>query len=177
VWNFGGVSTTRTLPTGFPASAEILALHGHVLDIMELNHGVVHGEYICHKATGRVYFLEIAARVGGAFIDELVEKTSGVDLWREWARVEVAALGHLPYSPPPRRHDHGALLLCLASQEHPDLSDYNAPEVLWKLDKPHHAGLAVVSPQSSRVDELLERYSRRLTREFLAVAPPLLHAT
>ncbi len=38
------------------------------------------------------YFLEVAARVGGAFIADLVEHSTGVNLWREWARIEVAHL-------------------------------------------------------------------------------------
>jgi len=34
----------------------------------------------------------VAARVGGAGIDRLVEHASNVNPWVEWARVELAAL-------------------------------------------------------------------------------------
>jgi len=44
--------------------------------------GVTHAEYIRAHADGRYYFLEIAARVGGAFICDLVEAATGVNLWR-----------------------------------------------------------------------------------------------
>jgi biotin carboxylase len=54
--------------------------------------GVTHAEYIRAHADGRYYFLEIAARVGGAFIADLVEVSTGVNLWREWARIEVCEL-------------------------------------------------------------------------------------
>ena len=40
--------------------------------------------------TGSFTFSEIAARVGGAYIAEVLEAASGVNLWREWARLEIA---------------------------------------------------------------------------------------
>jgi len=41
--------------------------------------GVTHAEYIRSHADGRYYFLEIAARVGGAFIADLVDVATGVN--------------------------------------------------------------------------------------------------
>ena len=48
-----------------------------------------------------VYFLETSARVGGAHIAELVEAATGMNLWAEWAKVELA--GGNAYAPPPLR--------------------------------------------------------------------------
>ena len=62
--------------------------------------GVTHAEYIRAHADGRFYFLEIAARVGGAFIADLVEAATGVNLWREWARIEVSDLRGVRYELP-----------------------------------------------------------------------------
>lgn len=71
------------------------------------------------------------------------------------------------------RNDSAGLLLCLARQEHPDLSAYTDPEVVWRMNhKPHHAGLIVASPDPARVEELMEDYRQRFERDFLAVAPP-----
>jgi hypothetical protein len=67
-----------------------------------MQRGVTHGEYIRAHADGRFYFLEIAARVGGAFIADLVEHSTGVNLWREWAKIEVAHLRGEAYRPPSR---------------------------------------------------------------------------
>ena len=39
---------------------------------------------------GDWYFLETSARVGGAYIVDVVEAATGVNLWREWARIEIA---------------------------------------------------------------------------------------
>jgi len=62
---------------------------------------------------------------------------------------------------------------CLARQEYPDLSGYQDPEVVWRLQKKQHAGLILASPDSARLQLLLDDYSRRFAEDFLAVAPPL----
>ena len=51
--------------------------------------GVSHTEFIKGE-DGRFYFLETAARVGGANIEQLVESASGINLWAEWAKLEIA---------------------------------------------------------------------------------------
>ena len=67
-----------------------------------LRDGVTHAEYIKAHADGKFYFLEIAARVGGAFISDLVEASTNVNLWREWGRIEVANLRGETYVLPRR---------------------------------------------------------------------------
>ena len=54
----------------------------------------------------------------------------------------------------------------------PDLSAYDAPEVVWRLAEDHHAGLLVASPDADRVQALLAEYSGRFANDFLAVQPP-----
>jgi hypothetical protein len=61
---------------------------------------------------------------------------------------------------------------CLSRQEYPDLSAYADPEVAWRLKKKHHAGLILASPDSERLQFLLDDYSRRFAEDFLAVMPP-----
>ena len=126
--------------------------------------GVSHSEYIRGR-DGRLVFLETSARVGGAHIAELVEAATGVNMWAEWAKIEIAG-GKAPYAVPPMRSDYAGLLVSLARQESPDLSAYADPEVVWRLQKPHHAGLIVRSPSLARVDELLARYAERFQRGF-----------
>jgi hypothetical protein len=67
--------------------------------------------------------------------------------------------------------EFAGLLVCLARQERPDLSAYNDPEVVWRLEKPHHAGLIVKSPRQERIDFLLASYSERFRRDFVAALP------
>ncbi len=132
--------------------------------------GVTHAEFLKADADGRFYFIEVAARVGGAYITEVVEAATGINLWREWARLEVGG-GRVPYEVPARRRDYAAVILSLARQENPDTSSYNDPEVVYRISKYHHAGLILRATQSSRVQELLDSYAVRFQSDFLATQP------
>src|SRR5207237_4994741 len=107
----------------------------------------------------------------GANIAELVEAATGINLWAEWANVEMAG-GKESYAAPVPRDDYAGLLVSLARQEHPDTSQFADPEVVWRMDKPNHIGLIVRSPSQQRVRELLEDYTARVARDYHAVAPP-----
>ncbi len=168
----GGVFTTRTLSPDREDAKALRALNAQVIGTLGLVRGVTHAEYIQALADGRFYFLEIAARVGGAHISDLVEAATGVNLWSEWARIEIAHLRGEPYRLPDVRHNCGGLLVCLARQEYPDTSAYQDPEIVWRLNKKQHVGLIVTSPDVNRVSALLDSYSERFIYDFLAVAPP-----
>ena len=60
--------------------------------------GVSHTEFI-RSHDGELYFLETSARVGGAYIVDVVEAATGINLWREWAKIEIAG-EHGAYTPP-----------------------------------------------------------------------------
>ena len=171
VWNHGGIFSSTSLSPEDPEMAPILACNDQVIKAMGLVRGVTHAEFI-RAQDGRIYYLEMAARVGGASIDVLVDKTTGINLWAEWVKLELAKAQGKGYKPPKRRFDHGAILLCLSKQAQPDLSAYDAPEVAWKLRKHHHAGLVLRCSSSARRDELVARYKAQMERDFLAIAPP-----
>jgi biotin carboxylase len=166
----GGIFTTRLLERGSPAAEALAAENRRVLGAMGLLRGVSHTEFI-RGDDGILYFLETSARVGGAHIAELVEAATGLNLWGEWAKIEIAG-GKLPYAPPPPANDYAALLVSLAKQEQPDTSAYNDPEIVWRMQMPHHVGMIVKSPQRERVGELLDRYVERVKQDFATVAPP-----
>jgi hypothetical protein len=130
-------------------------------------------EFIKGAADGRFYFLETAARVGGANIEQLVESATGVNLWAEWARLEVAHARGQFYPVPGDAGGYAGVLICLARQEWPDLSGYQDPEIVYCLDKKHHAGLVLASTDPERVESLIHDYGQRFAHDFLAVAPPL----
>ena len=168
----GGIFTTRRIPR---ESADAQALDGinrEVIDKLGLLRGVTHAEFIKGRDDGRFYFLEIAARVGGANIAETVEAATGLNLWAEWARVEIAGEDNA-YELPSHRDDYAGVIISLARQEHPDTSAYADPEIVYRLDKLHHAGLVVASPDHDRVKHLLESYSSRFYEDFYATQPPL----
>jgi biotin carboxylase len=177
VYHEGGIFTTRILPAESQDSIDLKALNKKVVDTLGMWRGVTHAEYIKASADGQIYFLEVAARVGGAHIADMIEAATGVNLWAEWARIETADIRGETYHPPTPRTQYGGLMVSLAKQEHPDTSAYNDPEIVWRLDKKNHVGLVVVSDSYERVEELLTSYVDRAAVDFLAVAPPKEKAT
>ena len=167
----GGVFTTFTVPRGNDTDAALREMNRTLIAALGLVRGVAHAEFIQAYADGHFYFLECAARVGGAYINEMVEAATGINLWREWARIEIAS-GDGSYKLPPVREDYAGVVLSLARQEWPDTSGYSDPEVLLRIKRHHHAGLILRSSDSQRVPALLESYGPRFVDEFLAVEPP-----
>ena len=167
----GGVFTTFTVPRGDDADRGLRAINRELIAALGLVRGVAHAEFIQAHDDGNFYFLECAARVGGAYINEMVEAATGINLWREWARIEIAG-GDGSYKLPPAREEYAGVILSLARQEDPDTSAYNDPEVCLRIKRHHHAGLVLKSADPHRIPALLEDYARRFAQEFLAVEPP-----
>jgi len=177
VYHGGGLFCTRTLDRGSAESQTLVDLNARIVTALGMTRGALHTEFIRGRDDGRYYFLETAARVGGANIVALVEAATGLNLWREWARVEVASARGDDYAPPVGRADHAGLLISLARQEWPDLSSYAESEITWRLSKRHHAGLVVTSASHARVDELLGTYMPRFQSDFFATMPAAEEAT
>jgi len=139
--------------------------------------GTVSSAHISTIGNGRAsesdqfYFLEVAARVGGAYTSETIAAASGINPWREWARIELTT-PERPYILPPVREEYSGVAVSLARQEYPSTSSYTDPEIVYRVCKPWHVGLIVRSPDCERVKDLLGRYVRRLSDDFTAVAPP-----
>jgi biotin carboxylase len=168
--HLGGVFTTSTLPPDSAETKELQAINRKVLAKLGFVRGVTHAEFLKADADGEFYFIEVAARVGGAYISDVVEAATGINLWREWALLEVGA-GKQRYQLPDHRRDFAAVILSLARQEHPDTSAYNDPEVLKRISKYHHAGLILKSSDPERIQELLASYTARFQQDFLATQP------
>lgn len=165
----GGIFTTRILERGSLQEKALLEMNKRVVSSLGLLRGVSHTEFIVSEQ-GKVYFLETAARVGGAHIADLVEAATGINLWAEWARVEYDG-GRGNYGVPPVREDYAGLLVSLARQERPDTSAYTDPEIVWRMDKKNHVGFIVRATQPSRVEELLNSLTQRVQQDFWAFAP------
>jgi biotin carboxylase len=165
----GGIFVTRTLGDEEPA-AELKTANARLLEAFGMQRGVSHTEFIRGR-DGRVLFLETSARVGGAYIVDVVEAATGVNLWREWAKIEIAG-DHGAYAPPPLREDCAGIVLSLARQEEPDTRAYNESEIVMRVHKRHHAGLIVASADPHRVRQLLDSYVDRFRADFHATAPP-----
>jgi biotin carboxylase len=166
----GRVFSTRTMERRCKDEQALHEMNRSVIKAMGLVHGISHTEFIKGKDDGKFYFLETSARVGGANIAEMIEASTGINLWREWAKIEIAR-GNGEYIVPEYREDYSAILQSLAKQEWPDLSAYNDPEVVWRLKKKYHAGLIISSPKRERVLELTTNYTQRFYDDFFTTQP------
>ncbi|OGU77344.1 MAG: ATPase [Ignavibacteria bacterium RBG_16_34_14] len=164
----GRVFTSMNLDRKTDEAKKLFELNTELLDVLGIVRGISHSEFIKDE-TGKFYFLETSARVGGANLSVLVEAASGINLWREWAKIEILK-GEGEYKLPAVKDNYAAIIASLAKQETPDLSSYNDPEVVWRLNKEYHAGLIVKSPKIERVKELAESYTQRFYNDFFATA-------
>lgn len=167
----GGIFTTRTLERGSAEEHELMRANMDVMRTLGLVRGVTHTEFIRGHEDRRFYFLETAARVGGANIVELIDASTGVNLWREWAKIEIAGEDG-QYAVPQRKDDYAGVIISLARQEWPDTSHFTDPEITYRLHKKHHVGFVVTSRDLGRVKELLDAYAPRIHEEFHAALPP-----
>lgn len=172
VAHHGGAYISRTVARGSADEKALLAINSRLVKALGLERGATHAEFIKSTDDGQFYFLEIAARVGGAYIAEVLEAATGVNIWREWARMEINQASSVKRIVP-KRKEYAGIILSLAKQEQPDTSAYVEEEIVYRVKKRHHAGLVVRSKSLERVNELLDSYSRRFVEDFVAVmAPP-----
>ncbi len=167
----GGAYISQTIPHDSAEKKKLLAINRRLIKAMGMQSGATHAEFIKSEADGDFYFLEIASRVGGAYIADVLEAASGINLWREWAKLEVADARAKPRLKP--RREHAGIILSLARQEYPDTSAYDDAEIVYRAKKRHHVGLIVRAKSHARVTELLDDYGRRFVDDFIAVLPPL----
>jgi biotin carboxylase len=166
----GGIFTTRTLPRTSSESKALLKLNRTLVEALGLVRGVTHAEFLRAHEDGKIYFIEIAARVGGAYISDVIEAATGVNLWREWARIEVGG-GKTPYVLANVRRDYAGVVISLARQDNPDTSSYNDPEIVLRIPKHHHAGFVLRANKPQRIEELLDSYAARFREDFYATEP------
>lgn len=167
----GGIFMTRMLERGSDLGEELLRFNERVLQVMGLENGVSHTEFIRAHHDGQLYFLETSARVGGAHISDLLELATGINMWAEWAKIEVACATGDEYHVPQAHSEYGGLLVSLARQESPDTSGFSDPELVWKMQKHHHVGFIVKSHDLGRIDYLLNEYALRVRNDYHASAP------
>lgn len=166
----GGIFTTRLLPRKTREEKDLKKINREVIKELGLVRGVTHAEFIKGREDGKLYFLEIASRVGGANIAETVEAATGLNLWAEWAKLETATKDH-PYELKEPTDLYSGIIISLARQEWPDTSGYTDSEIVWRMNKRHHAGLIVAAKEPERVEELLNSYVARFYQDFHATVP------
>ncbi len=167
----GGVFRSSVCEFGGEDDQALQVFNKKVMAAFGMQYSASHTEYIKSKETGEYYFLETASRVGGAHLAEMVEYSSGISLWAEWAKIEDAMAKGLEYELPPVRNDYAGIIVSLSRFEHPDHSGFSEEEIVWRLEKPYHIGLIVQSGSRTKIHELLDSYVERIFRDFHASAP------
>lgn len=170
VTHYGGVFTTSIVPYRSKERKELEKLNAELLSAFKYERGVSHAEFLQSSADGKFYLLEVACRVGGAYIANVLEHACNFNLWREWAKLETSTDEH-PYKLPKLRKDFAGVALALANQDEPDTSHYVDEDIVYRITKAKHVGMIFYSKKQKRVEELLETYSARITTDFLATAP------
>ena len=170
VTHYGGVFTTSIVPYRSKERKQLEKLNQQLLSAFHYERGVSHAEFLQSDEDGQFYLLEVACRVGGAYIANVLEHACNFNLWREWAKLETATEEN-PYKLPKLRKEFAGVALALANQDQPDTSGYDDEEIVYRVKKPKHVGLIFYSPKQKRVDQLLQVYTERIAIDFLAVAP------
>jgi biotin carboxylase len=170
----GGVFTTSTVPYKSKERKELEKINEQLLNAFNYQKGVAHAEFLHSEADGKFYLLEVACRVGGAYIANVHDYACGFNLWREWAKLEIATPEN-PYKLPKLRKEFAGVILSLANSDEPDSSAYNDTEIVYRVIKKQHVGLIVCAKKHERVQELLESYSVRFIQDFTVVAPAREH--
>ena len=171
VFHDGGAARTFTIERGTDDDLALRDLNQRVVSALGVRDSATHMEFIKNAADGKFFFLEVAARVGGAYISDVIEYATGVNLWVEWARLECTPTGQ-GYAAPSPRGDYAGVIISLARQEVPDTSAYADQEIVWRLSKASHVGMIVASPSAARVEALLNEYAERFATDFVASLPP-----
>ena len=166
----GGIFRSVSVPYDHPDAQTLRGLTADVMQAFGMKFSASHTEFI-KLPSGEFVFLETASRVGGAHLAEMVEAATGVSLWAEWARLETAMAHGVEYHLPERRYRQAGIIVSLSRYERPDMSPFNAPEIVWTMDKKQHVGVIVQSKEEGRVLELLEDYAGVIGRDYHASAP------
>src|ERR1041384_1004779 len=170
----GGVNTSGTVPYKSKKRKDLVALNARLLQGFGIDRGVTHAEFIersdADRKSTRFHFLEVAARVGGAFTAETIEAATGINFWRGGGKNEKTTQKN-PYRLPKTRQEYGGIAMSLARQEFPDTSAYDDAEIVLRVVKPNHVGLIIRTQRHQRMIELLDQYVARFSHDFTAVIP------
>lgn len=167
----GGIFRSHTVAFNLKDDKELKKMNKRVMKAFGMRDGASHTEFIKSHETGEYFFLETSSRVGGANLAEMVEASSQINLWGEWARIEDAVLKSQAYELPAVQDKYAGIVVSLSRFEHPDTSSFSDAEIVWRMNKPWHIGLIVAADTRERVLELLDAYTHRISHEFHASAP------
>lgn len=167
----GGVFRTKTLNRYSDEFAELSKINEEVLQQFGLQNGATHTEFI-RTEQGTYYFLETSSRVGGANIPDLIEAATGINIWREWARLENSLLENTTYTLAKPTGFSAGLLLSLVNEKNPDTAMFDSGEVYKFIELDHHIGIVFKSDDERVIEQRLDEACELVTERLLNVIPP-----
>jgi biotin carboxylase len=171
----GGIFSTQTVDRASADSRELTKLNAGVAPMMGMVRGLTHAEFVHSHADGRYYFLDVAANIDNGMIPEVVKAATGINLMREWARLEVADLRGDTYALPKAlgggASGYAGLVQCLSMTGQPDASGFTEPEIVGRIKSQNQAGLIVRSDSHERVAQLMDGYSQKFIDQILEQTP------
>lgn len=161
----GGLFRSMTIDLDSKENLELQKLTESVLKAFGMRHSASHTEaIICHE-DGKVYFLETSSRVGGANLAEMVEAATGINLWTEWARIELAIALNQKYNLPKIRKENSGIIMSLIRDKHPDYKDFDDKEIVWKMNNlDYHIGLIIKGKTTQNVKKLLDNFAEKISK-------------
>ncbi len=168
----GGVFRTRTLGRYSDEFKQLEALNKQLLTDFGLKNGATHTEFIKGREDGKWYFLETSSRVGGAHIPDLVEASTGINIWREWAKMEDDLLQGNTYEIGKPTGFSAGLLVALANAKNPDYSIMEHEDVVKFLPIDNHVGVVYRCSSEEQLLERLDTAASQVQQNFLSVIPP-----
>ncbi len=168
----GGVFRTRTLERSSEDFRKLEALNRQLLTDFGLKNGANHTEFIKGKEDGKWYFLETSSRVGGAHIPDLVEASTGINIWREWAKMEDDMLHGNKYEIGQPSDYAAGLLVALANSKNPDYSLMEQEDVVKFLPIDNHVGVVYRCSTAQQLLDRLNAATEQVQQNFLSVIPP-----
>lgn len=168
----GGVFRTKTLGRYSDEFKALDEVNAKVLSSFGLIYGATHTEFIRSRENGKYYFLETSSRVGGAHIPDLVEASSNINIWREWAKIEDALLKGKKYEVAKPTGYYSGLIIALIKDKEPDYNEFECEEVVKFIPIDYHVGIVYKSSDATIVQERLDRAAEKIHAEMLNILPP-----
>ncbi|SEM82305.1 hypothetical protein SAMN05421856_10728 [Chryseobacterium taichungense] len=168
----GGVFRTKTLGRYSDEFQALEIANAKVLSSFGLLNGATHTEFIRSKENGKYYFLETSSRVGGAHIPDLVEASSSINIWREWAKIEDALLWGKDYQISKPTGYYSGLIIALIKDEKADYSKFESEETVKFLPIDYHVGIVYKSSDPLIIEERLDKAAEKINAEMLNILPP-----
>ena len=167
----GGIFRSTTVEFGGEDDIALQAMTKEVMKAFGMVFSASHTEFIKSHATGKYYFLETSSRVGGAHLAEMVEASSGISLWAEWAKLEIANATDTKYKIPKAKKNHAGIIVSLIRDYRANYTVFTDEEIWWTMEKDYHIGMIIKTEKKAKILELLDHYAKYVFENLHASAP------